>query len=128
VRILQPEGWAQPKGFANGIEAEGRFVFVAGQVGWNAQCEFESDNLVEQIRQTFKNIIAVLNEANAGPEHITRMTWYVVDKCEYLANTKEIGNVYRELLGRHFPAMTLVEVAGLLEERAKVEIEVTAVV
>ena len=128
MRILQPEGWKQPSGYSNGIEAEGRFVFVAGQIGWDENCEFQTDDLVEQVRQTLQNIVDVLKEASASPDQITRMTWYIVDKTEYLERGREIGAVYRELMGKNFPAMTLVQVADLLEDRAKVEIEVTAVI
>jgi enamine deaminase RidA (YjgF/YER057c/UK114 family) len=126
--ILQPAGWAKPKGYANGIAASGRQVFVAGQIGWNAQCEFESDDFVAQVETALANIVAVLAEAKAGPQHITRMTWYILDKSEYLARGREVGEAYRRVIGKNFPAMTLVVVAGLLEDRAKVEIEVTAVV
>lgn len=128
MRILQPEGWSQPRGYANGIAAEGTVVFVAGQVGWNGQCQFETDDFVGQARQALENIVAVLAEAGAGPEHITRLTWYITDKVEYLANLRGVGLAYREVIGAHYPAMTLVQVAALLEDRAKVEIEVTAVV
>lgn len=128
-KTLQPAGWAAPRGYANGVMASGRQVFVAGQIGWNAQCQFESDDLVDQVRQTLLNIKAVLAEADAWAEHITRMTWYLVDKREYVARGREIGAVYREVLGREYEiAMTAVQVAGLIEDRAKVEIEVTAVV
>ena len=128
-QILQPAGWAAPRGYANGVAATGRQVFVAGQIGWNAQCEFESDDVVAQVRQALLNIKAVLAEAGAAPVHIVRMTWYLLDKREYIARGREIGTVYREVLGREFGiAMTAVQVAGLIEDRAKVEIEVTAVV
>jgi enamine deaminase RidA (YjgF/YER057c/UK114 family) len=126
--VLQPPGWAKPKGYANGIAATGRQVFVAGQIGWNAQCEFESDDFVAQVEMALRNIVAVLAEAKAGPQHIVRMTWYILDKREYLARGREVGEAYRRVIGKNFPAMTLVVVAGLLEDRAKVEIEVTAVV
>lgn len=128
-RILQPAGWAPPRGYANGVAASGRMVFVAGQIGWNAQCVFESDDLVAQVRQTLLNIRAVLAEAGAAPVHIARMTWYVTDKRDYLARGREIGQVYREVLGAGYGiAMTAVQVVALIEDRAKVEIEVTAVV
>jgi len=132
-QILQPAGWAPPRGYANGVAvvstSSGLQVFVAGQIGWSAQCQFESDDLVEQIRQALDNVRAVLFEAGAGPEHIVRMTWYLLDKREYVMRAKEIGMAYREVLGREFGiAMTAVQVAGLVEDRAKVEIEVTAVV
>lgn len=127
-QILQPTGWAAPKGYANGIAATGRQVYVAGQIGWNAQCQLESDDFVAQVEQALRNITAVLAEAGAGPQHITRMTWYILDKREYLARARDVGTAYRRVIGKHFPAMTLVVVAGLLEDRAKVEIEATAVV
>lgn len=127
-RILQPDGWTAPKGYANGISAEGRLVFVAGQVGWNAEGVFESDDLVAQTRQTLQNVVAVLAAGEAGPRHLVQLTWYVTDKREYTAKAKEIGAVYREVIGRHWPAMALVEVSGLLEDRAKVEIQAVAVV
>ncbi|MBC7733860.1 MAG: RidA family protein [Bacteriovorax sp.] len=128
-QILQPADWAAPRGYANGVAATGRQVFVAGQIGWNAQCEFDSDDFVAQVRQALLNIKAVLAEAGAAPGHIVRMTWYLLDKHEYVSRGREIGAVYREVLGREFGiAMTAVQVAGLIEDRAKVEIEVTAVV
>lgn len=128
-QILQPAGWAQPRGYANGVAASGRQVFVAGQIGWNAQCQFESDDFIDQVRQTLVNIKSVLAEAGAGPEHIARMTWYLVDKREYTARGREVGAVYREVLGQRYGiAMTAVQVVALMEDRAKVEIEVTAVV
>ena len=128
-RILQPQGWAAPRGYANGIEAEGRTVFVAGQIGWNPEtAAFETDDFVGQVDQALRNVAAVMAEAGAGPEHLVRMTWYVTDRAAYLANTRAIGRVWRDAFGREYPAMTLVVVAGLLEERARVEIEATAVV
>ena len=127
-RFLQPAGWAPPKGYANGIVAEGLIVFVAGQIGWNASAEFETDDFAPQTEQALANIVAVLGEAGAEPRHIVRMTWYVVGKSDYVAHQKEIGQAYRRVIGRHFPTMTLVVVAGLLEDRAKIEIEATAVV
>jgi len=126
--ILQPEGWAKPIGYANGVEARGRLVFVGGQVGWNGQCEFETDDFAGQVRQTLKNIVAVLQEAGAEPKHITSMTWYFTDRAEYLASLKAIGQVYRDIIGRHYPAMAAMQVVALVEERAKVEIQATAVV
>lgn len=127
-QVLQPAGWAAPKGYANGVAASGRQVFVAGQIGWNGQCEFESDDFVAQVRQTLANIKAVLAEAGATPEHIVRMTWYLIDKREYIARGREVGQAYRDILGREYGiAMTAVQVAALMEDRAKVEIEVTAV-
>jgi enamine deaminase RidA (YjgF/YER057c/UK114 family) len=128
MRFLHPKGWAPAKGFANGVAATGRQVFVAGQVGWNAEQRFESDDFVTQVEQALANVVAVLAEAEAGPEHLVRLTWYVTDKREYLMRLAEVGRVYRRAIGRHFPAMTLVQVAALLEDRAKVEIEATAVI
>ena len=128
ARMLHPAGWTKAKGYANGIAAEGRLVFVGGQIGWNAAQQFESDDFVAQARQTLANIVAVLAEAGARPEHVVRMTWYVVDKREYLACGKALGAAYREIMGRHFPAMTAVEVVSLMEDSARVEIEATAVV
>lgn len=127
-RVLQPEGWTRPKGYANGIAAAGRQVFVGGQIGWNARQEFETDDFVAQVRQALANVAAVLREAGAGPEHVVRMTWYVVDKREYLAQPAALGEAYREVMGRHFPAMTAVEVSALMEDRARIEIEATAVI
>ena len=124
--FLQPPGWAPAKGYANGVAARGTLVFVGGQIGWNAQQQFETDDFIAQTRQTLQNVVAVLKEAGAGPEHMVRMTWYVIDRVEYNARLKELGGVYREVIGKHFPAMTCVEVAALMEARAKVEIEVTA--
>lgn len=128
MRVLQPPDWAPAKGYANGIAARGTLVFVAGQIGWNAQQQFETDDFIGQCRQALANIVAVLREAGAGPEHMVRMTWYVVDRDEYVARLKELGAVYREIIGRNYPVMTCVEVSRLVETRAKVEIEVTAVV
>ena len=128
-RKLQPAGWSPPRGYANGVDAAGRIVFVAGQVGWNPEtCDFETDDFVGQVDQALSNILAVLAEAGAKPEHLTRVTWYITDRAAYTANTRAIGRVWRESFGRCYPAMTLVVVAGLLEERARVEIEATAVV
>ncbi len=126
--ILQPEGWAKPIGYANGVAATGRTVFVGGQIGWNAACEFESDDFVEQVRQTLKNVVAILAEGGAEPKHITSMTWYFTDKQEYLGNLKGLGQAYREIIGRHFPAMAAVQVVALVEDRAKIEIQATAVI
>ena len=125
--ILHPEGWKAAKGYANGVSARGRMVFVGGQIGWNAAQEFESDDFVDQTRQALENIAAVLAAGGAGPEHLVRLTWYVTDRAEYLARLGEIGAAYREVMGRNFPAMTLVEVSALVEARARVEIEATAV-
>jgi enamine deaminase RidA (YjgF/YER057c/UK114 family) len=127
-RVLHPKHWAPAKGFAHGVVAEGRQVFVAGQVGWNALNKFTSDDFVVQAEQALRNIVAILAEADAKADHLVRLTWYVTDKREYLARAKELGQAYRRILGRHFPAMTLVQVAGLVEDGAKVEIEATAVV
>jgi len=124
--VLQPPGWAAPRGYANGVVASGRLVFVAGQIGWNTKAEFETDDLVAQVRQALLNVRAVLAEAQAGGEHIVRMTWYVTDRAEYLARGREIGAVYRELIGNYAVAMSAVQVVALMEARAKVEIEVTA--
>lgn len=126
--VLQPAGWTEPRGYANGVAARGTVVAVAGQIGWNAEQRFESDDLVDQVRQALANVRAVLTEAGARPEHIVRMTWYLLDRREYLARAKEIGAAYRETIGHYRIAMTAVQVAALIEERAKVEIEVTAVV
>lgn len=127
-KLLQPPDWTQPKGYANGIAARGTLVFVGGQIGWNAQQQFETDDFIAQTAQTLRNVAAVLREAGAGPEHMVRMTWYIVDRVEYHARLAELGAVYREVMGRNFPAMTCVEVAALMEQRARIEIEVTAVV
>jgi enamine deaminase RidA (YjgF/YER057c/UK114 family) len=126
--ILQPEGWAKPIGYANGVEARGRMIFVGGQIGWNSQNQFETDDFVGQVRQTLENVVAVLAEAGAEPKHITSMTWYFTDKQEYLGNLKGIGQAYRETIGRHFPAMAAVQVVALVEDRAKIEIQATAVI
>jgi len=128
MQILQPPGWAKPKGYSNGVAAKGRFVFVAGQVGWTPEGRFAATDFVGQARQALANIVAVLAEAGAKPEHIVRMTWYVTDKGEYMGSLREVGAVYREVIGKHFPAMTAIEVAGLVEDGGKVEIEATAVV
>ena len=128
MQILQPPGWARPKGYSNGIAARGTLIFVAGQVGWNAQEQFESDDLVDQIRQALQNVVAVLRAGGAGPEHIVRMTWYLGSKEEYWAKQKELGAVFRKIIGSYNAAMTAVQVAGFVEEGAKVEIEVTAVI
>jgi enamine deaminase RidA (YjgF/YER057c/UK114 family) len=128
MQILQPPGWAKPKGYSNGVAAKGRFVFVAGQVGWTPEGRFAATDFVGQARQALANIVAVLAEAGAKPEHIVRMTWYVTDKSEYMGSLREVGAAYREVIGKHFPAMTAIEVAGLVEDGGKVEIEATAVV
>ena len=126
--ILQPKNWPAPKGYANGIAAEGRQVFIAGQIGWNAEAKLVSDDFVAQAEQALSNIVQVLAEAGGEPRHLVRMTWYLTDKSEYAGRQKEIGQAYRRVIGRHFPAMTAVVVAGLLEEGARVEIEATAVI
>lgn len=127
LEIIQPDGWAQPKGYSNGIVATGRMLFVGGQIGWNAQCEFETDDLVEQVRQTLENVLAVVRKAGGGPEHITTMTWYLTDKQDYVTRLREIGGAYRAVMGKHFPAMAAVQVKALIEDRAKVEIQAIAV-
>jgi enamine deaminase RidA (YjgF/YER057c/UK114 family) len=127
MEILQPPGWPRPRGYSNGVAASGRMVCVSGMIGWDAEGVFHTDDFAGQVRQALLNIVAVLKEAGAGPEHIVRMTWYVVDKNEYVAAYKEVGAVYREIIGAHYPAMTAVQVAALIEDRARVEIEVTAV-
>lgn len=128
MRIVQPEGWPRPRGYANGIVAEGRLLFVSGQVAWDERERFVSDDLVEQVRQALKNTVTMLRAGGAKPEHVARMTWYLTDKREYLARAKEIGAAWREHMGKHFPAMSVVEVKALMEDRARVEIETTAVI
>ena len=126
---LQPEGWPRPSGYANGIAASGSLVSVAGQIGWNPEtCQFETDDFVAQTAQALRNVLAVLRAAGAEPRHLVRLTWFITDRAAYLTAQREIGIAYREVVGRHFPAMSVVVVSGLLEERAKVEIEATAVV
>lgn len=126
--FLQPAGWAEPKGYANGIAAEGKQVYIAGQIGWTAQQKLISDDFIAQAEQALANIVAVLKEAGGDASHIVRMTWYITDKPAYVARQREIGEAYRKVIGRHFPAMTLIVVADLLEPGAKVEIEATAVI
>jgi len=126
-QLLHPRNWKQPKGFANGIATEGRLVFLAGQVGWNAEQIFESDDFVAQVGQALANIVALVAEAGGKPEHIVRLTWFVLSKHEYLSRLRDLGEAYRGAMGRHFPTMTLVQVGALVEDRAKVEIEATAV-
>jgi enamine deaminase RidA (YjgF/YER057c/UK114 family) len=126
--ILQPEGWARPIGYANGVEAQGRLIFVGGQIGWNSQCQFETDDFVGQVRQTLENVVAVVRAAGGEPHHITSMTWYFTDKQEYIGNLKGIGQAYREFIGKHFPAMAAVQVVALVEDRAKIEIQAHAVI
>ncbi|MFZ9898084.1 MAG: RidA family protein [Gemmatimonadaceae bacterium] len=128
LRILHPDGWAAPKGYANGILATGRQLHVAGQIGWDAQQRMVPGGLVPQTRQALENIVAVLASGGARPEHLVRLTWYLTDRAAYLAASKEIGAVYREVIGRHYPAMTAVEVSALMESEALVEIEATAVI
>lgn len=128
MQFLQPPGWATPKGYANGVAARGTLVFVGGQIGWNGDQQFESDDFIAQTKQALQNVHAVLACAGAGPEHMVRMTWYITDRDAYNARLRELGAVYREVMGKCFPAMTCVEVSRLVEARAKVEIEVTAVV
>ena len=128
MQILQPPSWARAKGFSNGIVASGKMVFIAGQVGWTGQGEWKEKTFAGQFRQTIKNILDVLAEAKGKPEHIVRMTWYVLDRDEYLASLKEVGAAYRELMGRHYPTMAVVQVSGLVEREAKLEIEATAVI
>lgn len=127
MEFLHPPGWPRPRGYANGVLADGNMVFVSGMVGWNERGEFDTDSLPGQVRQALANMVAVLKEAGGAPEHVVRMTWYLRDREEYLGATAEIGMVYREIMGRHFPAMTVIEVSGLLEDRARVEIEATAI-
>ncbi len=127
-RRLQPEGWARPLGYANGVVARGRTIFVAGQVGWNPGCQFESDDLVAQIAQALRNVVAILSCEGGGPEHVVSLVWYFVDKREYITRLSEVGKVYREIMGRNFPAMTAVQVSAFIENRAKVEIQATAVI
>ncbi|MBR9651563.1 RidA family protein [Thalassovita aquimarina] len=126
--FLQPDGWVPAKGYANGVLAEGRTVYTGGLVGWNAEQKWEHEDMVGQFRQTLENIVAVLDKAGAKPEHLVRLTWYITDKSEYLDNLRGIGAAYRDVIGRHFPAMAVVQVVALMEDEAKVEIEATAVI
>jgi enamine deaminase RidA (YjgF/YER057c/UK114 family) len=128
MRTLQPEGWPRPRGYSNGIEAEGRMVFVAGQIGWDAEEKFRSSDFGDQFRQTLLNTLAVLKEAAAGPEHVVRMTWFVTSRDEYMASLSELGAAWKELMGRNYPTMAVIIVAGLVEREAKIEIETTAVI
>jgi enamine deaminase RidA (YjgF/YER057c/UK114 family) len=128
MRIVQPEGWPRPRGYSNGILAEGRVLFISGQVAWDEREQFRSDDIVEQVRQALANTLTMLKAGGAKPEHVARMTWYITDKREYMKRGKEIGAVYREFMGAHYPAMSMVQVAALMEDRAKVEIETTAVI
>ena len=127
-QILLPEGWPRPRGYSNGVLAEGRQIFVAGQVGWDAQGRFESPDLAGQVKQSLENVLAVLAAADAGPEHIVRLTWYVTSRDEYHAQLQQIGTAYRAVMGKHFPAISVVQVVALMEAQAKVEIEATAVI
>ena len=128
MQVLLPEGWPRPKGYANGVTVKGRQVYIAGMIGWDAQCVFHTDDFAEQVAQALRNIVAVLSEAGGKPEHIVRVTWYVTNKQEYLAAGREVGKAYREIIGSYNAAMTAVEVKALIEDRAKVEIEATAVI
>ena len=128
MKTLHPRGWPRPKGYANGVEADGRLVFVAGQIGWTPEGVFAETTFPGQFRQTLDNTLAVLAEAGAGPEHIARMTWFITDKAAYLSSLAEIGAIWREKIGKHYPAMAVVEVRALIEDAALIEIETTAVV
>ena len=128
MKILQPPGWARAKGFSNGISCSGRLVFIAGQIGSTGQGAWEARDFAGQFRQAMKNILAVLGEAKGKPEHIVRLTWYVIDKREYMAALKDVGAAYRELMGKHYPTMAVVQVSGLMEDEARLEIEATAVI
>jgi enamine deaminase RidA (YjgF/YER057c/UK114 family) len=128
LEFLQPKGWKPAIGYSNGVAARGRTIYTGGMIGWTGDCEFETDDFVGQVAQALRNILAVLAEGGAGPEHIVRLTWYVTSKQEYLADLKGLGRVYKEIIGRHYPAMALVQVVALVEDRAKVEIEATAVI
>ena len=128
MQILQPPGWARPRGFSNGISAQGTLVFIAGQVGWTGEGKWQATDFAGQFRQALQNIISVLKQANGRPEHIVRLTWYVLDKHEYLNSLKDVGAAYRELMGRHYPTMAVLQVSGLVEDGARLEIEATAVI
>ncbi|MBT4069256.1 MAG: RidA family protein [Candidatus Marinimicrobia bacterium] len=128
MKFLLPEGWEQPKGYSQAVMAEGKQIFISGQIGWDETATFQTDDFAEQAGQALRNIVSILAAANAGAEHITRLTWFITDKQEYLASLKSLGQKYREEVGRHFPAMSVVEVKSLMEDRAKVEIEATAVI
>ena len=128
MQILRPPGWPRPKGYSNGVVASGRMVFLAGMVGWNEHEAFDSDDIAGQARRALANIVTLLGEAGGGPDHIVRMTWFVADRDEYRARRKDLGRAYREIIGLHYPAMTVVEVAGFVEDGARVEIEATAVI
>lgn len=128
MEFLQPDNWAPAKGYANGVVAQGKLIVLGGQIGWNAQQEFESEGFVDQFRQTLENIKTLLNEAGAGPEHLVRLTWFITDRDAYLGSQKEMGAVYRDVIGRHYPPMSVVQVVKLVESQAKIEIEATAVI
>ena len=128
MQILQPPGWARAKGFSNGIAAQGTLVFIAGQVGWTGQAQWKERSFAGQFRQALLNVITVLKEAQGKPEHIVRLTWYVLDRQEYLASLTEVGAAYRSLMGKHYPTMAVVQVSGLVEDEARLEIEATAVI
>ena len=128
MKFILPEGWEQPKGYSQAVMAEGKQIFISGQIGWDETATFQTDDFAEQAGQALRNIVSILAAANAGAEHITRLTWFITDKQEYLASLKSLGQKYREEVGRHFPAMSVVEVKSLMEDRAKVEIEATAVI
>ena len=128
IETLQPAEWARPKGYANGMAARGRMIFISGQIGWDAQGQFVSDVLADQVKQALRNIVRVLQEADAAPNHLVRLTWFVLSRDAYMREARDIGAAYREVIGKHFPAMSVVEVRGLVEQRALVEIEATAVV
>ncbi|HZN99726.1 MAG TPA: RidA family protein [Burkholderiales bacterium] len=128
MQILQPPGWARAKGFSNGVAASGKLVFIAGQIGWTGEGRWQARDFAGQFRQALRNILDVLAEAKGKPEHIVRLTWYVLDKQEYLGALKEVGAAYRELMGKHYPTMAVVQVSGLVENEARLEIEATAVI
>ena len=128
MRVLQPEGWPRPRGYSNGMEADGRMVFVAGQIGWDEQGAFPSSDFAAQFRQALLNTLAVLKAGSAGPEHVSRMTWFITSRDEYMASLAQLGAAWKELMGRHYPAMAVIIVAGLVEQDAKIEIETTAVI
>jgi enamine deaminase RidA (YjgF/YER057c/UK114 family) len=128
MQILQPPGWARPKGFSHGISCQGRLVFIGGQIGWSGQGEWPDRSFAGQFRQALKNILEILAQAGGKPEHLVRLTWYVLDRKEYLASLKELGAAYRELMGRHYPTMAVLQVSGLVEDAARLEIEATAVI
>ena len=128
MQILQPPDWAKPRGYSNGVATSGQIVFISGQIGWDAQCQFQTTDFVGQARQALENIVSILAEAGGKPEHVMRLTWYVVDRDEYINSGKALGEVYREIMGKHYPAMTAVQVTALIEDKARVEIEATAVI